>query len=247
MLPLFDRAPGCVPSGQGVIVPGLVSETEDRDGLPHRDGRAPDCRPSQHRRSNEAGQIVDARHAEPGGAGWQGDVYPRRDPGAGSGRGMASATSLQALSRSAARQTGTAPRACPATGWSATQSTSPTWRARCRAWTPPGCLRAHSISSGTVRRRVCKLRRPSAGTVAAAAGEPRPDATGLVVPFARGDRTRPASLLYCAIGAGQTPSLPPAISLDLATAGHVASAYSEPGGELGEAREKRDEAARASE
>ncbi len=104
-----------------------------------------------------------------------------------------------------------------------------------------------ALSSGTGRRRVCKLRRPSAGTVAVAAGEPRPDATGLVVPFARGDRTRPASLLYCAIGAGQTPSLPPAISLDLATAGHVASAYSEPGGELGEAREKRDEAARASE
>src|SRR5207248_1287295 len=35
-------------------------------------------------------------------------------------------------------------------------------------------------------------------------------------------------------------------SLDLAKAGHVASAYSEPGGELGEARERRDEAARAS-
>ena len=35
--------------------------------------------------------------------------------------------------------------------------------------------------------------------------------------------------------AGQTPSLPPAISLDLAAAGHVALASSEPGGELGEA------------
>ena len=39
MLPLFDLAPGCVPTGQGVIVVGLVSKAEDRDAIPHRDGR----------------------------------------------------------------------------------------------------------------------------------------------------------------------------------------------------------------
>jgi hypothetical protein len=38
MLPLFDLAPGCVPFGQGVIALGLVSEAENRDGIPHRDG-----------------------------------------------------------------------------------------------------------------------------------------------------------------------------------------------------------------
>jgi hypothetical protein len=32
----------------------------------------------------------------------------------------------------------------PGDCWSATQSTSPTWKARCRGWTPPGCLRADS-------------------------------------------------------------------------------------------------------
>ena len=52
-------------------------------------------------------------------------------------------------------------------------------------------------------------------------------------------RTCPARVLWCAIDAGQTPSLPPATSPDLAAAGHVAVACSEPGGELGEAREKR--------
>jgi hypothetical protein len=66
-LPLFDLAPCCVPFGQGVIVLGLVSEAEDSDGIRTETVEAPDCRPSQHRLSNEAGQIVDAGHGEPVG------------------------------------------------------------------------------------------------------------------------------------------------------------------------------------
>jgi hypothetical protein len=66
-------------------------------------------------------------------------------------------------------------------------------------------------------------------------GLSRRSVTGLVALFPCGDRTCSANVFCCAIGAGQTPSLPPAISLDLAAAGHVALASSEPGGELGEA------------
>jgi hypothetical protein len=46
-----------------------------------------------------AGQMVDAGHGEPRGAGWQGDVCPRRDPGAGSGRGSTRRAACRATVR----------------------------------------------------------------------------------------------------------------------------------------------------
>ena len=87
--PLLNLAPGCVALGQGSIVLDLVSQAEDRDGIAY--GRlglacfealvaAPE---------REGSQVIYARREElPLRTGRRGDVYPRRGPAAGSGRGV---------------------------------------------------------------------------------------------------------------------------------------------------------------